>query len=157
MFGACSCFSALHRRQSVVELLHDSGERTAYRRFQRASIGCLDEYFDAFRKCDSNVTTTFELPHNHGYWHLCEIKEFRKRFGLEYTGIVSCCQIGLRWVRNLTNGGSGIGRFQQQTGDRCSSCQVCKMSLLGGARYIFRGELASNGILYQEVCNSLDS
>ena len=46
-------------------------------------LGCLDEYFDAFRKCDSNVTTTFELPHNNRYWHLCEIKEFRNRFGLE--------------------------------------------------------------------------
>ena len=31
------------------------------------------------------------------------------------------------------------------------------MPLLGGARYIFRGELASDGILYQEICNSLDS
>ena len=48
-------------------------------------------------------------------------------------------------------------RFQQQTGDRVSSCQVCEMSLLGRARCIFRGQLASDGILYQEICDSLDS
>ena len=48
-------------------------------------------------------------------------------------------------------------RFQQQTGDRVSSCQVCEMSLLGRARYIFGGQLASDGILYQEICDSLDS
>ena len=62
-------------------------------------LGCLDEYFDACRKCDSKLTTTFELPHNNRYWKLCEIKEFRNRFGLDHKGIVSCCQIGLRSVR----------------------------------------------------------
>ena len=59
---------------------------------------------------------------------------------------------------NWTNDWEALSsRFQQQTGDKCSSCQICKMSLLGRARYIFRGELASDGILYQEVSNSLDS
>ena len=62
-------------------------------------LGCLDEYFDACRKCDSKLTTTFELPHNNRYWKLCEIKEFGNRFGLDHAGIVSCCQIGLRSVR----------------------------------------------------------
>ena len=27
---------------------------------------------------------------------MCEIKEYRNKFGLEYSGIVSCCQIGFR-------------------------------------------------------------
>ena len=62
-------------------------------------LGCLDEYFDACRKYDSKVTLTFELPHNNRYWKLCEIKEFRNRFGLDHEGIVSCCQIGLPSVR----------------------------------------------------------
>ena len=62
-------------------------------------LGCLDAYFDACRKYDSKVTITFELPHNNRYWKLCEIKEFRNRFGLHHEGIVSCCQIGLRSVR----------------------------------------------------------
>ena len=54
-------------------------------------LGCLDAYFDACRKYDSKVTITFELPHNNRYWKLCEIKEFRNRFGLDHEGIVSCC------------------------------------------------------------------
>ena len=62
-------------------------------------LGCLNAYFDACRKYDSKVTITFELPHNNRYWKLCEIKEFRNRFGLDHEGIVSCCQIGLRSVR----------------------------------------------------------
>ena len=62
-------------------------------------LGCLDAYFDACRKYDPKVTITFELPHNNRYWKLCEIKEFRNRFGLDHEGIVSCCQIGLRSVR----------------------------------------------------------
>ena len=45
------------------------------------------------------MTLTFELPHNNRYWKLCEIKEFRNRFGLDHEGIVSCWQIGLRSVR----------------------------------------------------------
>ena len=122
-------------------------------------LGCLDAYFDDCRKYDSKVTITFELPHNNRYWKLCEIKEFRNRFGLDHEGIVSCCQIGLRSVRT----GRMIGKRyrvvsnNKQTGDRISPCQVCEMSLLGRARYIFRGQLASDGILYQEVCDSLDS
>ena len=44
---------------------------------------------------NSKVTITFELLHNNRYWKLCEIKEFRNRFGLDHEGIVSCCQIGL--------------------------------------------------------------
>ena len=62
-------------------------------------LGCLDAYFDVCRKYDSKVTITFELPHNNRYWKLCEIKEFRNRFGLDHEGVVSCCQIGLRSVR----------------------------------------------------------
>ena len=39
-------------------------------------LGCLDAYFDAFRKYDSKVTITFELPHNNRYW---------KSFGEDWT------------------------------------------------------------------------
>ncbi len=45
------------------------------------------------------MTTTFELPHNNRYWHLCETKEYRNRFGMDYSGVVSRCQIGLRSMR----------------------------------------------------------
>ena len=117
----------------------------------------MDAYFDACRKYDSKVTITFELPHNNRYWKLCEIKEFRNRFELDHEGIVSCCQIGLRSVRT----GRMIGKRYRVVSNnkqvRVSSCQVCEMSLLGRARYIFGGQLASDGILYQEICDSLDS
>ena len=45
------------------------------------------------------MTATLELPNNNRYWNFHEVKEYRSRFGLEYSGIVSCCQIGLRSVR----------------------------------------------------------
>ena len=51
------------------------------------------------KEFDPKVTVTFELPHNNRYWKLCEIREFRNRYGLDFEGIVSCCRTGLRAVR----------------------------------------------------------
>ena len=90
-------------------------------------LGCLDGYFDAFRQCDPNMTSTLELPHNNRYWHLCEIKEYRSRFGFD----VRSSFLLSDWTsfrEDWTNDWEGVqSRFQQQTGDsdRCSSCQVC--------------------------------
>ena len=62
-------------------------------------LGSVNQYIDSCREYDPEATITFELPHNNQYWKLFEIREFRDRFGLDFSGIVSCCQIGLRAVR----------------------------------------------------------
>ena len=53
---ARSRISALHRRQSVTELLQYSEEQQT--KDFKELLGRLDEYFDAFRQCDPNLTTT---------------------------------------------------------------------------------------------------
>ena len=59
----------------------------------------VGRYIDSCKEFDPKVTVTFELPHNNRYWKLCEIREFRNRYGLDFEGIVSCCRTGLRAVR----------------------------------------------------------
>ena len=59
----------------------------------------VGRYIDSCKEFDPKVTVTFELPHNNRYWKLCEIREFRNRYGLDFEGIVPCCRTGLRAVR----------------------------------------------------------
>ena len=118
-------------------------------------LGCSDEHFDACREYHSKVTLTFELPNR--YWKLCEIKEFRNRFGLDHEGIVSCCQIGLRSVRTKRMIGKRywvVSNNKQVTSVLHAKFARCRCS---EEHATFSGKLASDRILYQEICNSLDS